>query len=64
MQRALEGLGGVKRATVDLKTGVATVETAGDVRDDELVRAVEGRVVLHRLRGILSRAPFVGRRRG
>ncbi|MDO8617234.1 MAG: heavy metal-associated domain-containing protein [Dehalococcoidia bacterium] len=60
MQRALEGLPGVTSARVDLETGAATVEGWGDASEEGAMRAVQGTVLLHRLRGILSRVPLLG----
>ncbi len=55
MRRALEGLEGVDGAEVDLASGEATVRLSGEVSDEELVNAVDGKVTLSWARGILAR---------
>ncbi len=55
MRRALEGLAGVARATVDLESGEATVEVNGEVSQQELAEAVEGKVILSWARDALAR---------
>jgi hypothetical protein len=52
----------VERAEVDLESGVARVFTRGDLPWEALQTAVQGKVILSGLRGLLSRVPLVGRR--
>ena len=56
MRRALEGLHGVDRAEVDLASGEARVEISAEVTGEELVEAVQGKVILSWARGVLARA--------
>lgn len=62
MKRALEGLPEVERAEAGLESGVVRVFARGDVAPEELERAVQGKVILSGLRGLLSRVPFAGKR--
>jgi len=55
VRRALEGLAGVNRATVDLDSGEATAEVSGRVSSEELVEAVRGKVILSWARAALAR---------
>ncbi len=55
MRRALEGLHGVDRAEVDLASGEARVEISAEVTGEELVEAVQGKVILSWARGVLAR---------
>lgn len=55
-QRALTELPGATRAEVDLESGAATVEFAGQAASEEaLARAVEGQVLLRPARRWLAR---------
>jgi len=55
VQRALEEVAGIRRAAVDLETGVAQVEVGPDgVPPASLVRAVDSTVVLRPLRHLLA----------
>ncbi len=56
MRGALEGLHGVDRAEVDLASGEAKVDVSGEVSAEELVEAVQGKVILSWARGVLARA--------
>ncbi len=56
VRRALEGLHGVDLAEVDLASGEAKVDVSGEVRAEELVEAVRGKVILSWARGVLARA--------
>ena len=56
MRRALEGLHGVDRAVVDLASGEAKVDVSGEVSAEELVEAMQGKVILSWARGVLARA--------
>ncbi len=56
VRRALEGLHGVDRAEVDLESGEATVDVSGKVSAEELVEAVQGKVILSWARGFMARA--------
>ena len=56
MRQALEGLAGVDVADVDLASGEATVEVSDQVSGEELVKAVEGKVILSWARDVLARA--------
>ncbi len=56
MRRALEGLHGVQRAEVDLASGEAKVEVSGGVSAEELVEAVQGKVILSWARDVLAPA--------
>ncbi len=56
MRRALEGLNGVDRAKVYLESGEAKVDVSGEVSAEELVEAVQGKVILSWARGVLARA--------
>ncbi len=62
MQRALEGLRGVREAKVDLDTGEVLVQTAADADTGGMAQAVERLVILAWARGLLARIPFLGRR--
>lgn len=55
VRRALEGLDAVRRAEVDLDSGEALVELSGPVSAEQMVRAVEGKVILSWARGALAR---------
>ena len=55
MRRALEGLAGVHGASVDVESGEATVEVSGGTSEQELVEAVEGKVILSWARDALAR---------
>ncbi|MCH6555994.1 MAG: heavy-metal-associated domain-containing protein [Chloroflexi bacterium] len=54
MRRALEGLEGVDRVEVDLASGEAVVSVGGEVTNEELVKAVEGKVILSWARVLLA----------
>ena len=58
---ALEGLPGVKSATIDLETGTATVMGERQMDPAALERAVEGKVVLAWARSFLARLPFAAK---
>ncbi len=62
MRAALEGLPGVTEAEVDLQTEMATVRARGGLAADDAVEAVRSKVLLSWARGLLARAPFLGRR--
>ena len=61
MRRALEGLEGVERVEVDLVSGEAVVDVGGEVTNEELVKAVEGKVILSWARDSLARSRLVDR---
>ncbi len=61
MRRALEGLEGVDRVEVDLASGEAVVGVGGEMTNEELVKAVEGKVILSWARDILARSRLVDR---
>ena len=55
MRRALEGLEGVDRVEVDLASGEAVVDVGGELTNEQLVKAVEGKVILSWARDLLAR---------
>ena len=61
MRRALEGLEGVDRVEVDLASGEAVVDVGGETTNEELVKAVEGKVILSWARDILARSRLADR---
>ena len=61
MRRALEGLEGVDRVEVDLASGEAVVDVGGEMTNEELVKAVEGKVILSWARDLLARSRLVDR---
>ena len=61
MRRALEGLEGVDRVEVDLASGEVFVDVSGETTNEELVKAVEGKVILPWARDLLARPRLVDR---
>jgi copper chaperone CopZ len=61
VRRALEGLEGVNRVEVDLASGEAVVDVGGEMTNEELVKAVEGKVILSWARDLLARPRLVDR---
>ncbi len=61
MRRALEGLEGVDRVEVNLTSGEAVVDVGGDMTNEVLVKAVEGKVILSWARDLLARTRSVDR---
>ncbi len=61
MRRALEGLEGVDGVKVDLASGAAVVNVGGQTTNEELVKAVEGKVILSWARDLLARPRLVDR---
>lgn len=61
MRAALEGLPGMKSATVDLETGTAMVTSERPLDPADLERAVEGKVILAWARAFLARLPFAAK---
>lgn len=61
MRRALEGLEGVDRVEVDLASGEAVVDVGGEMINEELVKAVKGKVILSWARDLLARPRWGGR---
>jgi copper chaperone CopZ len=61
VRRALEGLEGVDRVEVDLASGEAVVDVGGEMTNEELVKAVEGKVILSWARDRLARSRLVDR---
>jgi len=61
VRRALEGLEGVDRVEVDLASGEAVVDVGGQMTNEELVKAVEGKVILSWARDLLAHDRSVGR---
>lgn len=61
MERALAGLDGVTRVSVDLDKGEASLEVEGTAPLEAMESAVRGQVILSRARGVLARVPFLGR---
>ena len=55
MRRALEGLDGVDGVAVDLASGEAVVDVGGEMTNEQLVKAVEGKVILSWARDLLAR---------
>ena len=61
MRRALEGREGVNRVEVDLASGEAVVDVGGRITNEELVKAVEGKVILSWARDLLARTRLAHR---
>ncbi len=61
MRRALEELEGVDRVEVNLASGEAAVDVGGDMTNEVLVKAVEGKVILSWARDLLARTRSVDR---
>ncbi len=49
------------RVEVDLASGEAVVDVGGEMTNEELVKAVEGKVILSWARGLLARPRLVDR---
>lgn len=61
VRKGLESLDGVLQAEVDLDMGGAVLITSGKVTDEELARAIKGKVILSWARDALSRLNGGGR---
>ncbi len=61
VRRALEGLEGVDRVEVDLASGEVVVDVSGEMTNEELVKAVEGKVILSWARVLLAHPRLVDR---
>ena len=61
MRRALEAREGVDRVEVDLASGEVFVDVGGEMTNEELVKAVEGKVILSWARDLLARPRLVDR---
>jgi copper chaperone CopZ len=61
VRRALEGLEGVDGVEVDLASGEAVVGVGGEMTNEELVKAVEGKVILSWARDLLAHTRLVDR---
>ncbi len=61
MRRALEGLEGVDGVEVDLASGEAVVDVGGEMTNEELVKGVEGKVILSWARDLLAHSRLVDR---
>ncbi|MEX0800196.1 MAG: heavy metal-associated domain-containing protein [Dehalococcoidia bacterium] len=61
VRRGLESLDGVVQAEVDLDMGGAALISNGEVKEEDLTRAIEDKVILSWARGALSRLNGGGR---